>query len=171
MEPKRPPSESTTLQVFRANLQKSNIIPFTGGKSTFSLGWGNDMVEEKPTTKVYRNQSNIFGNDEPTKPLAEKKTTAPTYSAPYTTTEPTKTSVKVHYAPGGQSSISFGDSTTTTAPVKKENLKPQDQFNFGPMRKFSSLNRVCLPSYYLADTKTSVKVHNPPGGKSSFSLF
>lgn len=110
------------------------------------------MVEEKPTTKVYRNQSSIFGNDEPTKPLAEKKTTAPTYSAPYTTTEPTKTSVKVHYAPGGQSSISFGDSTTTTAPVKKENLKPQDQFNFGPMRKFliswSSLFTIILFSWY-----------------------
>eukprot|EP00331_Platyophrya_macrostoma_P030175 CAMPEP_0176440044 /NCGR_PEP_ID=MMETSP0127-20121128/20325_1 /TAXON_ID=938130 /ORGANISM="Platyophrya macrostoma, Strain WH" /LENGTH=147 /DNA_ID=CAMNT_0017824471 /DNA_START=34 /DNA_END=477 /DNA_ORIENTATION=- len=125
----------------------------SGGKSTFSLGWGNDMVEEKPTNKQYRNQSSIFGGEEPTsKPFAEKKTVAPTTTM---TTEPTKTSVKVHYAPGGQSSGIFGGDSYA-APEKKENIKPQNMFE---------------PTQQVVDTKTSVRVRNPPGGKSTFSLF
>lgn len=66
------------------------------------------------------------------------------------------TSVKVHHAPGGKSSFSLGwdvpvpatkntkPVTTTVAPLKESNQTAQ-----------------------TTETKTSVKVHNPPGGRSN----
>lgn len=67
------------------------------------------------------------------------------------------TSVKVHHAPGGKSNFSLGWDTpapTSTKPTPATNniTKPLAPNNSNPQP---------------TDTKTSVKVHNPPGGRSN----
>jgi len=142
-----------------------------GGKSNFSLGWGNEeAVPQKSSIRKYNNQSNIFGDDAPVKtPLEESKKECPTFGKTQNgrTTNNIggdgneKTSVRVHCAPGGNSSISFGtDAGPYDAPKKKENIKPQGRIDY-------SLYGATEP---ISQVKTSVKVHAPPGGKSSITF-
>lgn len=70
------------------------------------------------------------------------------------------TSVKVHHAPGGSSSFSLAWDTEPTRPTKPRNtplqqIQPQTQ----------------LPQTQTTGEKTSVKVHNPPGGRSNITFF
>jgi hypothetical protein len=77
------------------------------------------------------------------------------------------TSVKVHHAPGGKSNFSLAwDEPKPVAP--KTNPTPttqpaptnQPQVSAGQSSKPKAEETA----------KTSVKVHNPPGGKSNFTL-
>lgn len=68
------------------------------------------------------------------------------------------TSVKVHHAPGGKSNFSLAwDTGDDKKPVTQ---KPQQK----PVEPLNPQNQ---PQQPPAAGKTSVKVHNPPGGKSN----
>ncbi len=71
------------------------------------------------------------------------------------------TSVKVHHAPGGKSNFSLAWDAEPTQVVGKskpvvQSTNVQQTNNVQPQKS----NNVA----------TSVKVHNPPGGKSNFTL-
>ncbi|CAD8111446.1 unnamed protein product [Paramecium sonneborni] len=66
-----------------------------------------------------------------------------------------KPSVRLHQAPGGNSSISFGDYTPQQEVVKPLGRK---QVNQPPVQQ------------EIQDNKTSVKVRNPPGGRSQIQF-
>ena len=68
------------------------------------------------------------------------------------------TSVKVHHAPGGKSNFSLGWDTPATTTTKATN-----QTTANPVVPLKESNQATKPT----DTKTSVKVHNPPGGRSN----
>ena len=79
------------------------------------------------------------------------------------------TSVKVHHAPGGKSNFSL--SWNEPEPAPKKNVpapaqqpivsQPQPKVETKPQHQQNANNE---------GAKTSVKVHNPPGGKSNFTL-
>lgn len=85
-----------------------------GGKSTFSLGWGDDTKQED--TKKSKNVSYGYGSktntdDYPTNNKKSFKNLGGKQDQESNSFQPSnteKTSVKVKYAPGGQSSIKFG---------------------------------------------------------------
>ena len=68
------------------------------------------------------------------------------------------TSVKVHHAPGGKSNFSLG--WDTPAPT---NTKPTPT----PTNNFTKPLAPSNSNPQPTDAKTSVKVHNPPGGRSN----
>lgn len=77
------------------------------------------------------------------------------------------TSVKVHNAPGGKSNFSLAwdapepaQKKNNTQPVPQPPAQQQPQTTAGYAQK-----KEVEPA-----GKTSVKVHNPPGGKSNFTL-
>lgn len=79
------------------------------------------------------------------------------------------TSVKVHHAPGGKSNFSLGwdepqkaNTNTNTQPPKKV----EQEITTKPNQPVTKVNQAEQP----AAGKTSVKVHNPPGGKSSITF-
>jgi hypothetical protein len=84
------------------------------------------------------------------------------------------TSVKVHHAPGGKSNFSLAwDEPTKPAQQPQQPQQPQQQFKkqqqevtMKPNQPVPKLN----PAEQPAAGKTSVKVHNPPGGKSSITF-
>ena len=78
------------------------------------------------------------------------------------------TSVKVHHAPGGNSNISLGWDNSEPAPKKQNNPQPQPQPASNAPQKTAGI--VQTNQDKKDDTKTSVKVHNPPGGKSSITF-
>ena len=82
------------------------------------------------------------------------------------------TSVKVHHAPGGQSSFSLGWDVPEQAPKKNAPQQPQQPQPQQPQQQVqsNSVQTQNAPKELPAAGKTSVKVHNPPGGKSSFTL-
>lgn len=69
------------------------------------------------------------------------------------------TSVKVHHAPGGKSNFSLGWDTTTTNNTSNKNTKPTTSNN--PIVPLQESNQS------TTGDKTSVKVRNPPGGRSN----
>lgn len=71
------------------------------------------------------------------------------------------TSVKVHHAPGGKSSFSLA---WDTEPVKPTKFKPTTGQQ--PLAPQNNINPPAQSSNTAAG-KTSVKVHNPPGGRSN----
>lgn len=79
-------------------------------------------------------------------------------------------SVKLHHAPGGKSSFSLAwdaEPQQTVGQGKKQvvmqqNIIQQNQ----PVQK----NVQSQPEPYKSSAQTSVKVHAPPGGKSSFTF-
>lgn len=74
-------------------------------------------------------------------------------------------SVKLHQAPGGKSSFSLAwdaEPQQNVAQGKKQVVIPQQQNNIQPVQK-----NVSQPEPYKSNAQTSVKIHNPPGGKSS----
>ena len=83
------------------------------------------------------------------------------------------TSVKVHHAPGGKSNFSLGWDEPTTAP-KKAPVQPAAQqqqpasIQSKPVAKTTAGHG--QKNQQEPAGKTSVKVHNPPGGKSNFTL-
>lgn len=78
------------------------------------------------------------------------------------------TSVKVHHAPGGKSNFSIGwDEPPKEAP--KKNTQPPQQVQSQPPQQPQPAQQAPKPQGN-EDNKTSVKVHNPPGGKSNFTL-
>jgi len=77
------------------------------------------------------------------------------------------TSVKVHHAPGGKSNFSLAWDTTT-----QPNKPTQQPITHQPITQQQPLKEVKQPATQAptnppAAGKTSVKVHNPPGGKSN----
>lgn len=83
------------------------------------------------------------------------------------------TSVKVHHAPGGKSNFSIGWDGQNEAP-KKQAPPPQVVQPVNPQPQPSSTvphaHKNEQSNNSNPDNKTSVKVHNPPGGKSNFTL-
>lgn len=86
------------------------------------------------------------------------------------------TSVKVHHAPGGKSNFSLGWSEEPKPAPKKENpqappSQPQQQATSQPQAASTAgYSQKGQQQQTNEDNKTSVKVHNPPGGKSNFTL-
>jgi len=78
------------------------------------------------------------------------------------------TSVKVHHAPGGQSNFSIGWDVPEKAPQKNNTQAVQQPQP--PVQKQQVVQPQNNQAEKPAAGKTSVKVHNPPGGKSNFSL-
>merc|ERR1712119_127744 len=78
------------------------------------------------------------------------------------------TSVKVHHAPGGQSSLSLGwdDNQNYNQPIKKPQHHLQSNFSLGDGHKEYERNENNLGEGNI----TSVKVHHAPGGQSNFDL-
>lgn len=71
------------------------------------------------------------------------------------------TSVKVHYAPGGKSNFSLGwDNNPQPNPTKKTPTTTPN--TYVPLQESNHI----FPTT-TTDTKTSVKVRNPPGGRSN----
>lgn len=70
------------------------------------------------------------------------------------------TSVKVHHAPGGKSTFSLA---WDTEPVKPKQVKPVANPTVQPLAPQNQFNQ----SSTTQTAKTSVKVHNPPGGRSN----
>ena len=85
---------------------------FLGGQSNFSLGWSDDAQQPQPK-KQQQQSSSPWATDDSAQQQQPAK--ARVSQSPWATDEEVKqpTSVKVHHAPGGQSSISFGDSGST----------------------------------------------------------
>lgn len=81
------------------------------------------------------------------------------------------TSVKVHHAPGGKSNFSLAWDTPEPAPKKNQpqQMPQQPQQPQQPVQK-NTVQPQNPPKELPAAGKTSVKVHNPPGGKSNFTL-
>ena len=82
------------------------------------------------------------------------------------------TSVKVHHAPGGQSNISLGWGDQPQPAPKKSNPQPpvSQPTNPQPTQPLTTAGQSQNAQAANNDNKTSVKVHNPPGGKSNFTL-
>ena len=128
-----------------------------GGKSNISLGWDGDSQQQKPTQSYQSYQPGNQGYQPSNNQQQQSYGQQNNYSnarpdlygksAPFATDDNnsnTKTSVKVHHAPGGQSNFSLGN----------------EQTDYG--RRGGNQGK--------EPEKTSVKVHNPPGGKSNFTL-
>ena len=77
------------------------------------------------------------------------------------------TSVKVHHAPGGKSNFSLAWDDAPQNNNKPSNKPPQQQVALKPNQ---ALNVPVVAKEQPAAGKTSVKVHNPPGGKSSITF-
>ena len=76
------------------------------------------------------------------------------------------TSVKVHHAPGGGSnfSLAWGD----PEPAKKTAPKVTPVTNPAPLKETNQVQQPTQGQQAKGpDAKTSVKVHNPPGGRSN----
>jgi hypothetical protein len=73
------------------------------------------------------------------------------------------TSVKVHHAPGGKSSFSLAWDTEPTKPTNQVKQAPVQ----APTKPLAPQNQPTVQPAAGNTAKTSVKVHNPPGGKSS----
>jgi hypothetical protein len=71
------------------------------------------------------------------------------------------TSVKVHHAPGGQSSFSLAWGEPT--PASKPKAPVTNTAYQAPLKETNQIPQAGKAT----DTKTSVKVHNPPGGRSN----
>lgn len=83
------------------------------------------------------------------------------------------TSVKVHHAPGGKSnfSLAWGDSEPTNQKPKTNFQKKEQAEITGKPNQAPVVNNVPPAKVeQQAAGKTSVKVHNPPGGKSSITF-
>ena len=80
------------------------------------------------------------------------------------------TSVKVHHAPGGKSNFSLGWDNAEPAPKKQNNPPPQQQQQPVANQPQNIAGFAQPKQNTTEDVKTSVKVHNPPGGKSNFTL-
>ena len=95
-----------------------------GGKSTFSLGWGNDTTTSDPykkskndigghinTKSTTNNYSNNYSNNSYSNSNTNNsgsKTFKSTKKTEISNTNTEKSSVRVKHAPGGESSIRFG---------------------------------------------------------------
>jgi hypothetical protein len=76
------------------------------------------------------------------------------------------TSVKVHHAPGGQSSFSLSWDEPVK-PVTKPVLQTAQQPTVQSTTQAAGGKGKTDPTQQQAAGKTSVKVYNPPGGKSN----
>jgi hypothetical protein len=77
------------------------------------------------------------------------------------------TSVKVHHAPGGQSSFSLGWDEPVK-PITKPVLQNAQQPTVQTSMQAAGGKGKTDPAQQQPAGKTSVKVNNPPGGKSNF---
>ncbi len=76
------------------------------------------------------------------------------------------TSVKVHHAPGGQSSFSLAwDSEPQKNVQKSKPVVSQQQYIPQNVQQTNNVE-----AQKSNNVQTSVKVHAPPGGKSNFTL-
>lgn len=76
------------------------------------------------------------------------------------------TSVKVHHAPGGQSNFSLAWDTGDEVPKNKKQ-QATNQIQESLTIKVGEQQQIAKESEQKPAGRTSVKVHNPPGGKSS----
>ena len=169
-----------------------------GGKSSFSLSWGDDPEPPKRRAPPPQSQFQLHGQEEVKKPFGAPSYPAPapapkTFGVPSTGGMRTennigsdggdRSSVKVHNPPGGASSFSifggdepfqhkqpfghqhrqFQAAPPPPPPPMPSYQRPPDVPAFG--------ERVTSGSTDVAGQgKTSVKVHAPPGGKSSITF-
>lgn len=71
-------------------------------------------------------------------------------------------SVKVHHAPGGKSNFSLAWDTEPTKPTNPKHVSTQ------PKKVLAETQNQQTATTPATNTgKTSVKVHNPPGGRSN----
>lgn len=81
------------------------------------------------------------------------------------------TSVKVHHAPGGKSNFSLGwDTPEVSSQPTKKPLQNQNQPNQYTQPTNLKGNNIMNNNDMPVAGKTSIKVHNPPGGRSNFVL-
>lgn len=84
------------------------------------------------------------------------------------------TSVKVHHAPGGQSNFSLGWSEPQKPNNNVQAQQPKKEQEITSKPNQAVYNQPNQPKVNTAEQpaagKTSVKVHNPPGGKSSITF-
>lgn len=73
------------------------------------------------------------------------------------------TSVKVHHAPGGKSNFSLAWDTEPTKPTNPKHVPTTTKPALTPVEP----NHPSTTTTTTAAGKTSVKVHNPPGGRSN----
>mmetsp|Transcript_39654 Transcript_39654/g.45147 ORF Transcript_39654/g.45147 Transcript_39654/m.45147 type:complete len:135 (-) Transcript_39654:237-641(-) len=120
-----------------------------GGSSNLSLG-SDPSEESKTSVKVHQRpggNSNIFlGHEDPNADVT--------------------TSVKVHHAPGGKSNFSLGGEESEPVVNKRAAVEENKAANVD-RHGFDKDN---LSNNKSTDTHTSVRVKNPPGGRSNFSL-
>jgi len=139
-----------------------------GGQSNFSLGWdetSNSNTNNYPKkTQHSQLQSNISFGDYQEKVKSSEGNIG----------ETANTSVKVHHAPGGQSnfSLSHGDDNKNVGTLR--NPQPQQQGGYQQSQPsfhggINQSNNQSVPSDGNS-FKPSVRVHNPPGGRSNFTL-
>jgi len=73
------------------------------------------------------------------------------------------TSVKVHHAPGGKSSFSLAWDTEPSKPTNPKHVPATTKPALNPV----PTNQPTTTTAPTNTAKTSVKVHNPPGGRSN----
>ena len=151
-----------------------------GGKSNFSLSWGDDPEPEKKKPQQPASQIPLYGEEEVKKPFGAAAGAGSGMRTEQNigTDGGDRTSVRVHNPPGGASSLSiFGGGEPTqkkepfgqqhwrhqAAPPMPSYQKPPEVTSFGA-RVTSGTTDVA------GQGKTSVRVHNPPGGKSSITF-
>ena len=120
-----------------------------GGKSNFSLGWGSDEPEKKASKKQFGNSNqesyNIFTGE----------------------SNNDKTSVKVNQKPGGNSSIVLGSEKSQFEEKKYGDQAPLKNYGY---QQPQPQERNMKPQEEKPQVHTSVKVHNPPGGRSQITF-
>eukprot|EP00330_Aristerostoma_sp_ATCC50986_P011331 CAMPEP_0114578768 /NCGR_PEP_ID=MMETSP0125-20121206/3276_1 /TAXON_ID=485358 ORGANISM="Aristerostoma sp., Strain ATCC 50986" /NCGR_SAMPLE_ID=MMETSP0125 /ASSEMBLY_ACC=CAM_ASM_000245 /LENGTH=147 /DNA_ID=CAMNT_0001769105 /DNA_START=55 /DNA_END=498 /DNA_ORIENTATION=+ len=122
-----------------------------GGKSNFSLSWGHDEPQQQP---VKKNTSQNMNEEYKNSGAFGTKKNHEQYDCSHT-------SVKVHHAPGGSSNFSLSHDNPNPYQTSSNSYGyGQKKENVSPYATDSSNQ----------NAKTSVKVHNPPGGRSNFTL-
>lgn len=148
------------------NLTSVKVHHAPGGSSNLNLGW-DDSSNARPTNKKQQAphlQSNIAFGDYQEQPRNMR--------SEGNIGESNQTSVKVHAAPGGNSNfnLSHGDEPMPTRSMNQQafatqgNSKPQYSYN-QQQQQGQVESQEGNPNF-----KPSVKVHNPPGGRSNFTL-
>lgn len=80
------------------------------------------------------------------------------------------TSVKVHHAPGGKSNFSLGWDEPTKPATQQAPKQQQQEAQKQEVAQKPNQPTKLNPAEQPAAGKTSVKVQNPPGGKSSITF-
>ncbi|CDW87209.1 UNKNOWN [Stylonychia lemnae] len=155
-----------------------------GGSSSFSFGWGQDEPKEVPKNKQpppkiedVQGVPQKIAQDLPQDALAKNSAGYQVRNQQYSaglwdnTEEEKHSSVKLHQAPGGQSNFSLGNDT-------EDRFKTSNQFSaqnnqvagFRGQQQSSMQESMQQDTQQIGAVKSSVRVHNPPGGRSQIQF-